>query len=547
MRAVSNDSALFFMSKPQLHHLLLKAEKARKTGNFTDCKRLCESILRINKDEMGAVETLALCALETKHFAEAFDAARKLTQVEPQNVNGAMIASVALMNTGQDELAIHILEDQIGRTPNVPGLLFNLHSAYAALGLNQNALEVAMKAIQLAPTNADAYNNLGASLHACARQSDAVIAFQTAVDLNPRHYTARLNLANAISGDDSKIIEEIEYVVREAKGKITERALVGALHNTAFPYLRLGNLEKGWERLEHGFSPLIDSNRGRRPQRTFKQPRWAGQQLSGKTLLVWREQGLGDEIMFASMLDELRSLDGKVILECEPRLVSVFQRSFPEFMVRSEIYRAIFPFDSPNKDFDFQIPIGSLAGLYRNKIEDFKRSKPYWTPDPAKVAEYEHRLREACRNKKRVGLCWRSAVVSPTRSTSYTLLSDWKELFQRDDVCVVNLQYGPCEEELQEIEKNLGCNIVRWPDTDLQKDLEAVAAIIANLDVVCSVGTAVAQISGAVGCRTLLCADSYNWTSFGTKGYPFQPSVQLVVGEEESSMKSAVNKTILNI
>jgi hypothetical protein len=328
---------------------------------------------------------------------------------------------------------------------------------------------------------------------------------------------------------------------------LSERALVGALHNTAFPYLRLGNLEKGWERLEYGFSPLIDSNRGRRPQRTFKEPRWTGQALNGKTLLVWREQGLGDEIMFASMLDELRALDGKVILECEPRLVSVFQRSFPEFEVRAEIYRAIFPFDSPNKDFDFQIPLGSLAALFRKKIEDFERSKPYWVPEPVKQADYAQRLQEACGSKLCVGLCWRSAVVSPTRSTSYTMLSDWADLLMRDDVCVVNLQYGPCEEELQQVEAELGCKIIRWPDTDLQRDLEAVAAIIANLDVVCSVGTAVAQISGAVGTKTLLCADSYNWTSFGTQGYPFQPSMQLVVGEEKSSMKSAVDKTIQNI
>ena len=535
------------MSKPQLHHLLLKAKKASKSGNFSECKRLCEAILRIDKNEASAYETMALCALETKHFAQAFEAARKLTEAEPKNINGSMIASVALMNTGQDELAIHVLEDQISRTPDVPALFFNLHSAYAALGLNQKALEVAMKAIQLVPTNADAYNNLGASLHACARQSDAVIAFQTAVDLNPKHYTARLNLANAISGDDVKIVEEIEYVLREGKGILNERALVGALHNTAFPYLRLGHLDKGWERLEYGFSPLIDSNRGRRPQRTFKEPRWTGQPLAGKKLLVWREQGLGDEIMFASMLDELRAIDGQVIFECEPRLVSVFQRSFPEFEVRAERYNAVFPFDSPNKDFHFQIPLGSLAGLYRRKIEDFKSTKPYWVVDPGKKSEYQRRLLAACGDKQRVGLCWRSAVVSPTRSTSYTMLSDWSDLLMRDDVCVVNLQYGQCEDELLEMESSLGCKIIRWADTDLQKDLEAVAAIISNLDVVCSVGTSVAQISGAVGTRTLLCADSYNWTSFGTKGYPFHSSIELVVDEEKRAMKSAVDKAIAAI
>jgi thioredoxin-like negative regulator of GroEL len=532
------------MSKPKLHHLLLKAEKARKSQNFEECKRLCEAILRIDKAEMAAVETLALCALETKNFAEAFDAARKLTDAEPSNVNGAMIASVALMNSSQDELAIHILEDQISRTPGVPALFFNLHSAYAALGLNQKALETAMKAIQLVPTNADAYNNLGASLHACARQSDAVIAFQTAVDLNPKHYTARLNLANAISGDDAKIVNEIEYVVREGKKTLSERALVGALHNTAFPYLRLGNLEKGWERLEYGFSPLIDSNRGRRPQRTFVQPRWKGQALNGKTLLVWREQGLGDEIMFASMLDELRNLDGKVILECEPRLVEMFKRSFPTFEVRSEIYRSIFPFDSPNKDFDFQIPIGSLAGIYRNKIEDFQRSKPYWVVDQEKAKEFANRLRSISAGKKLVGLCWRSAVVSPTRSSSYTLLSDWDELLLRQDVCVVNLQYGPCEEELVAAEQRLSIQVLRWQDVNMQKDLDSVAAIIANLDAVCSVGTAVAQISAAVGTRTLLCSSGYGWPSLGTKKYPFQPKVELLGNDDRTGIKSSVDKAI---
>ena len=535
------------MSKPKLSHLLLKAEKARKAGNFPECRRLCESILRVDKAEMGAVETLALCALETKHFAEAFDAARQLTLTEPKNVNGAMIASVALMNSGQDELAVHILEDQIDRTPDVPALYFNLHSAYGSLGMNQKALETALKAIQLVPTNSDAFNNLGSSLHACARQSDAVIAFQTAVDLNPKNYTARLNLANAISGNDQKIVDEIETVVAEAKGVLSERAMVGALHNTAFPYLRLGQLAKGWERLEYGFSPLIDSNRGRRPQRTFKQPRWSGQDLKGKTLLVWREQGLGDEIMFASMLDELRQLDGKVIFECEPRLVSVFERSFPEFTVRSELYRAVFPFDSPRDDFDFQIPIASLAALYRKTVQDFERSKPYWLADPEKKNEYANRLDAVCGHKKRVGLCWRSAVVSPTRNTSYTMLSDWDDLFLNPDVCVVNLQYGQCEDDLIALEQRLGIQVLRWADTDLQKDLEAVAAIIANLDVVCTVGTAVAQISGAVGSRTLLCTNAYHWTSFGTKGYPFQPSIELVLGEEESSMKSAVEAAIRKI
>jgi hypothetical protein len=349
-------------------------------------------------------------------------------------------------------------------------------------------------------------------------------------------------LANNLVNEDQRKVLEINKAVEENGDKMPERSKIGALHNTAFAYLRLGQLEMGWERLEHGFSPLIDSSRGRRPQRHFNVPRWKGEALNGKRLMVWREQGLGDEIMFGSMLAELASLDGQVILECEPRLVGLMARSFPQFQVRSELYRAAYPHDSPHDDYDLQIPVGSLAAIYRQSIEDFDRSAPYLVADPDKVADYAQRLQAVAGPKKRVGICWRSGMVSPTRGNSYTLLTDWDALFKDPDVCIVNLQYGKSEDELCEVEKTYGIQIVRWEDTNLQSDIEAVAAIMANLDVVCTVGTVVAQIGGALGIPTLLCANVYNWTSFGTKRYPFFPDIHLIVDQDNSDMQVAAQQ-----
>jgi hypothetical protein len=374
------------------------------------------------------------------------------------------------------------------------------------------------------------------------RRKDAALAFQTALDLNPDHATARLNLVNTGDLDDETLISETEYVIQNSKIKIQERILVGAIHNAAFSYFRTGRLKQAWEALEKGFNPLIDSNRGRRPQRTFSKPRWTGEPLNGKRLMVWREQGLGDEIMFGSMLAELTSLDGRMILECEPRLVGLMSRSFPQFQVRAELYRAAYPHDSPFDDYDLQIPVGSLAAIYRRRIEDFDRSAPYLLADPDRVADYAQRLSAVAGNKKRVGICWRSGMVSPTRGNSYTLLTDWDALFKDPDICLVNLQYGKCEDELLEIEKTYGIEILRWEDTNLQADLEAVAAIIANLDVVCTVGTVVAQLGGALGIPTLLCANLYNWTSFGTTRYPFFPDIHLIVDQENSDMQTAAQQ-----
>lgn len=528
------------MHKNNYSHLLLKAQKERERKNYTESIRLCQSVLKKEPTHHQAYEMLALSALDGQDFHLALSAALETMRLQPQNPNGALIASVSLMTTGQNDRAIQVLEDQLTRTPDILALLFNMHSCYANKGENQKAIEIALKTVQLDPTNADAFNNLGASLHAVNRTKDASIVFETAIKLNPNHYTARLNLANTLQDNDQRKVIEIDQTVEKFGHLMTERGRIGAMHNTAFAYLRLGNLQKGWERLEHGLSPLIDTSRGRRPQRNFvNAPRWQGKPLKGKTLMVWREQGLGDELMLGSILPELVGIDGKVILECEPRLVSLMQRSFPSFEVRPELYRSIYPYDSPNTDFDWQIPVGSLAGIYRNQIEDFDRSAGYLIPDPELIKKYNQRINSISGVRKKVGICWRSGVVSPTRGGSYTMLSDWEELFQSNDICVINLQYGQCEEELLEIEKTYNTSILRWEDTSLQSDLEAVAAIVANLDVVCSVGTVVAQIGGSTGTPTLLCADKYHWTSFGTKRYPFFPDIHLIVDENQGDIQVA--------
>jgi len=529
-------------SKGELHQLV-KAQKLQQAKKYSECYQLCKSIIKKNPNCAVAYELLGLAALDSNDFDLAQLSGEKLLALAPQNPNGTLIASVALMSKGLDAKAAEILEDQITRSPNVTALLFNLHSALANVGNNKRAIEIALKSIELEPTNSDAYNNLGSSLFAVGRQVDANIAFETAIKLNPKNFTAKLNRANSLRDDQLKV-DEINSILAEHGDQIAERVRVSSLHNTAFAYLRLGQLKAGWERLEYGFSPLIDSSRGRRPQRSFKAPRWNGDALRGKRLLVWREQGLGDEIMFGSVLPEILALDGQVILECEPRLVGLMKRSFPGFEVRPELYRAVFPFDSPREDFDYQIPLGSLCSIYRREISDFSRSAPYLIADPQLVAHYAERVASKKHSDDlSVGICWRSGVVSPTRGPSYTKLSDWAQLFKIPGVRVFSLQYGQAQQDIADFQAESGANLVLFDDLNLQTDLEGTAALIKNLDIVISVGTAVAQLAAAVGTRVFLCANAFNWTSFSTRDFQFFPNVTLVVhsdGDTTESVKLAV-------
>ncbi len=530
--------------------LLSRAANARKQKDFDKCQQFCDAVLKLEPDHYDALLTVAQAATETGNYQKAVDYGLQLIKYYPKHPNGAIVASVGLMNMGRNSEAVTMLEHQLTINTKERALLFNLHTAYSGMGNTAKAVQISLDAVAAFPTDSDAYNNLGASLTNIGRASDAVIAFETATALNPENYTARVNLLNTQShagNKDEWVINEVQLIEKNAGQKITKRTLQGARHNAAFSFFRTGQAGHGWDYLEAGLSPELDSNRGRTPRRNFQAPRWRGQPIPGKRLMVWREQGLGDEIMLASMLHELQGVDFEVIFECNRRMVTLFQRSYPELKVRAEAFRTIYPFDCPEEDFDYQIPLASLGGLFRRDLDSFKRGKAYFKTDTAMVADYSARLSSIAPGKKWIGLCWRSGMISPTRSSSYTLMEDWDELLLLPDVAVVNLQYGLCEEELLAAEQRTGKSIIRWQDTDLQNDLEAVAALSQTLHGVCSVGTAVAQISGAAGQYTRLVCRKPAWTAIGTHQFQFCPDIHLVFDEQTNDMQDAVAKCIAQI
>jgi len=282
----------------------------------------------------------------------------------------------------------------------------------------------------------------------------------------------------------------------------------------SFEYLKQGMLPEGWDCYEGGFSHLVPVAGARHPRRQFAVPRWNGEMLNGKTLLVWREQGLGDELLFATCLHELEALGGNVIVECDKRLVEPFTRSFPHYTVRDEAFSPDQGMQSPYKDFDLHVPLGSLMKYFRRDIKDFERSGAFMKTDPAKVAKFAERLAPYKDDYRLVGICWRSGRLDPVRNLGYTTLDEWGEVLQTPGFKFVNLQYGDCETELKQAEEKYGVEILRWPDLDLKDHLDDVFALMVCVDVVVSVQTAVLMMAGVMGARTIGFR-SGGWAYFG--------------------------------
>jgi hypothetical protein len=190
-------------------------------------------------------------------------------------------------------------------------------------------------------------------------------------------------------------------------------------------------------------------------------------------------------------------------------------------------------------DFDYHLPIGSLPRLLMSSVDVLGDAPPLLNPDPADVAKFAGRLAEY-RGNKLVGICWRSHKLSATRNKKYTALEDWHGILSTPGAIFVNLQYGECGEELQQIERELGVNVLRWADLDLMNDFSGVAALIKNLDLVISISSAVVPLAGAVAAPTL-CMTHQNWVLLGEKKiYPWFSSVTPVTLPQSEPIATAL-------
>jgi tetratricopeptide (TPR) repeat protein len=517
---------------------LKKAQTALLSGQFVKAINICEKLIKLDPLNVDCLLTLGEAYLRNEQFQEALIPCAKVIELDNSNIRGLNNFGAALLRNHQHSDAKEILEYGLELEPNNFDILINVCNAYQGLGQPEKSLQTALRAIEVSPGAFMAYNNLGTALGDLLRIEDARQAYITANVLNPNYLPTIINLAQleVKLGDHHRGVQLYESALKLKDLSASYAELIK--YYLSHSYLFLGELEKGWDYYDFGFCALLPKGAWRSLRR-FNQPRWNGD-LNDKTLriLVWREQGLGDEIEFSTCLKDLYDADMNVILECDPRLVNIYQRAYPKFIVRSEsVDLKNYPMFN---DFDVQYPLGSLPRLFRRRIEDFQKQFHLWIPDDIQVADIKERLKPY-KDKILVGISWRSGVLKVERNTNYTNLTDWHDLLKLNNLQFVNLQYGDCEEELISVEQELGIQILRWSDIDLRNDLEAVLALVSELDCVCSVGTAVSSLAACAGVPTLLLLQK-SWILLGeTENYPWYCNVKPFVVDPNMHVGSNIN------
>lgn len=508
-----------------------KAAAYRQKGQWLAAINALETLVKIDHKSLGYSLDLANCYMQIESFDKAVEVYSKIFVLHPNEPLLAASFGGALLRLGKLGEAETLLLHSLSLDPKNIFARINLGGVYQAQGDLKASLNNALEAVSVDPTCALAFNNLGSAFSDMAMFEQAKHAYGTAILLEPEQLDALINLGAMESrlGSSKNAIEMYERALLTLTANQTKRADAIRFF-CSFEYLKEGNLEKAWDYYEGGFSSMVPLGGARSPKRIFSVPRWSGESLEGKRLLIWREQGLGDELLFGTCLHELQELNaGQIIIECDPRLVPVLARSFPNYIVRPQGYHEQ-TLESFYNDFDFHLPIASLMKFFRRKIEDFQRGGPYIVPNKELVNQFNQRLR-LFKDKTLVGICWRSGKLSPVRNLGYTMLNDWEFLKEKKhDYVFVNLQYGDCEAELKEVEKEFEINILRWPDVDLKDDLESVFSLTACLDMVIVPGTTVSAISGALGVPTIYLSKK-GWLWLGQDQLPWFTSFYELLAE----------------
>jgi tetratricopeptide (TPR) repeat protein len=461
----------------------------------------------------------------------------------------------ALVNLGLGDSALGDLAGAerwqrraIAREPGRAEAWNNLGNACKTQGRWAEAEHCWKRALALHPGFADALGNLGADLSDREAFSPAVAQVRRAIRLMPGHAPLHAVLAYALHGAQSPV--EADVACRKAlalapsladplctlglaeqrqgradAGRWFERAVAAApghalaRFNRGLLSLERGALNAGWADYAFRFKA------GRvRPERRFTIPEWTGEPLDGKRLFVWREQGVGDEFLFASCYPDLIRMAGRVVIECERRLVPLFARSFPKATVRAE-QPPCGQMEAETVDCDYHIPAGSVPRLLRERLSGFPARSCWLFADGSRVADWRERL-DGAGDDLRVGISWRSQVMTADRRSAYLPLDAWGPIFAVPGVTFVNLQYDECQREILAAERRFGQPIYGWTGLDLRDDFEETAALVSALDLVIAPANSVAELAGALGVPIWRFGHR-DWTQLGTAGRPWYPSMRL--------------------
>ena len=486
------------------------------------------------------------------NFEEAVASYKKALNLNSQYFEVLNNIGVAYTDWGKPDLALKYLEKALGINPNYAEAFNNIGNAKKKLSKIDLAIESYEKAIELNPEYVDALCNLGTCFVSQKKYKEAINVYKKALGFDKKNVSIKyyladclFNLADYASAQDliyqqgdskslnprwahllGKVLhkqgskdawkyyrralinnEELEKVLtnmgvflfQHRKLKCAKNSFSKAIKlnesnfnarlNLSYTQLLNFELKNGWANHESRWKADFANDKLWPIQ---NRELWEGQ--DGKKVLLWKEQGIGDDILFLGLVLEAYKRTKFLTVYTDNRLISLCERGMPGVVFK--------PYKNKidDKDFDYHLPMGSLPRLFRSDIKDFENTVTgYLKADKERVESLRKEL--GLGNKKVVGISWKSIKSLHTQKKSISL-KEFGKLFKDLDIVLLNLQYGDVDNEIKEFTNSTGIEVLQCSSVDNREDLDGLAALIELCDLVVSTSNVTIHLAGALGKET---------------------------------------------
>ena len=492
--------------KPNLSRMQRQAYSSLQEGDLERTERLCAGILKYRPEDFDALHLLGLLNLQRRRLVEALHFLAAAANSNPGSADVMSNLGLALHASGRYEQAISSYHNALCIVPGHPEILYNIGNAYLELGRFADALASYDGALRSKPDHVGALVNRGNALVRLNDPVQALASYDAALVAMPQHPQILTNRGHA-----RRRLDHPAEALADLKSALAAAPDLAEAHfETALTLLTLGDFDAGWKEYEWRWKTAAFA----RQRRPFQSGPWLGEQpVSGKTILLHAEQGFGDTIQFIRYAPLLARQGAKVVCEVQAELRPVLSQLEDVAVVAS---------GEPLPAFDLHCPLLSLPLACGTKLQTIPAAAPYLAAPTERVQYWRDRLP---RGRPRVGLVWSGSPSHKNDSNRSIPLARLAKLFEDLPARCFSLQrdlHNSDAEVLRQLPDlvHLGEHFRDFADT---------AAVIALLDIVVSVDTAVAHLAGALGKPVLMLlphAADFRWMR-GCDDSPWYPSAKL--------------------
>ena len=542
-------------SSKKIGQLFQQSNQLHIKGQLESAREGYLQVIKAQPKHFDALHLLGVLYCQLKDYGCAIDYVSRALQLTSNPVFYYSLG-VAYQESGQLDAAERSYLSALKGRPKYPEALYNLGNIKRAKKNNQEALVYFDQALLLKADYADAYYNRGNALKDLGEYASAVQSFESATALNKAFAPAYLNkgLAQKEMGHYELALESYTNALRVNPGysdaysnmgilytelKLWAQAMQSfnealnlnpnhaqALWNKSLLLLLHGNFKDGFAlygarwREEVMISPVLSSTNPWITSSMFGSPNLAEPENSTgvvhqpicQRLLIWAEQGVGDEVMFAVLLPRACVLASKILVQVDERLIPLFRRSFPdyEFLPKGQVIA--------ESNYDQHMPMGQLAEIFCQNQDAFKTIPAgYLLSDTTRRSQIKEQI--PLKQKPTIGISWRSKNDKKGRDRSISALDLVGALclnssggFALDRFNFINLQYGATQEELQIVRETLGIEVLSYADIDNFSDIDGLATLIDACDAVVSIDNSTVHLAGALNRATyVLLPFSADW------------------------------------